>query len=67
MTIIKRLEALERKAAQESAKCWATLDIPDITQDEWMSLVASGSDFCRADLDRVIAQRAQTPTAAKVS
>ena len=57
MNYEKRLKDLERQAAAMRPVQYAFLHIPDITKDEWMALVAAGSDFSRAELERVIQQR----------
>jgi hypothetical protein len=59
--IEKRIERLERQ--EEASK---PIEIgplrPQITREEWLGLVAAGSNFCRADIDRVIQQRATKET-----
>lgn len=55
-SIERRIERLERQV--EASK---PIEIgplrPQITREEWLALHAGGSDFCRADIDRVIQQR----------
>lgn len=59
--IEKRIERLERQV--EASK---PIEIgplrPQITEKEWLALHAAGSNFCRADIDRVIQQRATKET-----
>lgn len=59
--IERRIERLERQA--EAVK---PVDVgplrPRITEEEWLGLVAAGSDFNWADIERVIQQRGkETP------
>lgn len=55
--IERRIERLERQV--EASKPIEVGPLrPRVTKEEWLGLVAAGSDFCRADIDRVIQQRA---------
>lgn len=54
--IEKRIERLERQA-EASKPIEVGLLRPRITREEWLGLVAAGSDFNWADIERVIQQR----------
>ncbi len=54
--IERRIERLERQAEAVKPVVVGPLR-PRITREEWLGLVAAGSDFNWADIERVIRQR----------